>query len=160
MMPVIEVSLPTILLRNVRILAENNGINVESFILWALAEKVGELKGMNFERAMQDDLGNLAPLIQRYPTIKKMIAHENFILHLEFQSGMEGTFDMMPLIQRLGLTQALSKPEVPKTPKFSKDGKSLCWENTVTHEEISFSTAILLDEMFLQGEQLDRNEDS
>ena len=79
-MSVIEVSLPNGLLRDLRYFVEKNDIDIDSFVLWAVAEKMGELKYVIVSEALRERLGKLDPLIQRYPTIKKIIAHENFIL--------------------------------------------------------------------------------
>ena len=146
-MPVIEIDLPSNLLRDISDLAEYNDIDRESFIALALAEKIGELKGAIFNKAIQDEVGAVKPLIQRYPTIKAMIAHENFIVHFEFEDGLNGTFDMKPLIHRLGFFKSLSEPGVSDTLKLSSDGKSIQWTNPVTRQETSIRTAILLDEI-------------
>lgn len=147
-MPVIEVVLPSSVLREISLLAEYSDIDRETFILWAIAEKIGELRGAVFNKAIQDNVGKITPLIQRYPKIEKMLTHGNFIVHFEFEGGMEGTFDMEPLVQRLGLFKVLSEPGVSSTLKFSDDGKSIQWLNPVTKEVTAISTDILLDEMW------------
>lgn len=157
-MPVIEVSLPSILLRDVRFLARYNEIDEETFILWALTEKIGELKGEIFNRAIQGEAGKIEPLIQRYPTIKKLFVHENFIAHLEFEGGLDGTFDIKPLIERLGLVKTLSRPGVSKTFKISDDSKTIQWINPVTNEVTAISMDILLDEMWHPKEKSDLTE--
>jgi hypothetical protein len=151
-MPVIEVKFPTGLLRETESSAKYDNTDVNTFILLAVAEKIGALKQIIFDRALQNEKDNFESLGQKYPTIKKVIPQGDFILHFEFESGLEGTFDMKPLIQREGVFNVLTDPEVFKTLKVSDNGDYIQWVEPRTNEEISIGA----DTLYAQVWRTDR----
>jgi hypothetical protein len=142
-MPVIEVKLPSRLVRDIKHLAENDDTDLNTFILLAVAEKIGALKQIIFDRAIQQEKVNIESLVQKYPPIKKVIPQEDFILHFEFESGLEGTFDMKPVIHREGVFSVLSDPAVFKTLKVADNGDYIQWVEPRTNEVISIGADTL-----------------
>ena len=64
-------------------------------------------------------------------------------LHLEFESGLEGTFDMTPLIQNDVIFKILADPEIFKTLKVIENGDFLQWTKPQSKETIEISADIL-----------------
>jgi hypothetical protein len=92
---------------------------------------------------LQEDTGNLESLVQGSATIKKIIAQYDFILHFEFEIGLEGTFDMKPLIQHDLVFKILADPEIFKTIKVVDNGDSLQWTKPQTNETFYIAAEIL-----------------
>ena len=127
-MSVIDVNLPPVLLRSIRIFAEREEIDINTFILWALSEKIGEIKGQIIDKALRQEL----ELVQVYPILQEVVAQDNFTLHIKFDSGLEGTLDVKPLIQREGVFSGLDDPKRFKNVKISDDGDHIYWSEEIT----------------------------
>jgi hypothetical protein len=125
-MPIIEVNLPASLLRTIRIFAEYEEMDFDTFILWAVAEKIGELKAHLVDVALAKGFGE-PTLVQRYPTILSVTPNDDFTLKIVFEKGFEGVFDVKPLIHRVGIFSGLDVPERFKTVKVAENGDSVEW---------------------------------
>jgi hypothetical protein len=86
-MPTIEVDLPSGLERDARTFAERNNTVVNTLILWAVAEKVGELKHALLSKTLF-----FKTLVGKYVPILTVKPQDDFILHLEFDGGLAGNF--------------------------------------------------------------------
>src|SRR5664279_1771835 len=95
-MPAIAVDLPTGLLEAIKSYATANDTDAETIVLWSVAEKIGELKHEIISNSLETDTRDMP-----YPVIQKLIPQEDFIMHFEFEGGMEATMDMKPILNRV-----------------------------------------------------------
>jgi hypothetical protein len=143
-MPVINVILPVGLLRDIRIFADYHGIDVNTFILWAIAEKTGELKGRIIDDTLNNQNTLSETLMHRYPSITKVMPEEDFMIYLEFEDEIKGTYDVKPLISSHSIYSRLSDPEIFKTVTVAETGDYIQWDGNITLnvdtiiEQISF----------------------
>ena len=139
----IRVKLPASLLRDIKRYAEYDNTDVNTFFLLAVAEKIGGVKQIISDRAIQLAKDNIESLIQNYPTIEEVIPQEDFILHFKFEGGLEGDYDMKPLIQRKGVFTVLANPDRFKTVKVAENGDYIQWVEEFTKEEIALGADTL-----------------
>ena len=130
-MPFIEVNFPVSLLRTILLFAEYEETDTNTFLLWAVAEKVGELKSKLVEKALAGGMGEPF-LVQRYPTIVSVTPNEDFTLKIVFDGGIEGVFDVKPLIKRDGIFSGLDIPERFNTVKVAENGDFIDWGGEIT----------------------------
>ena len=145
-MPVIEVNLPHFLLRDISHAAYYHEIETDAFILLALAEKIGEFKTMLVEKALKENVWDEETLIQKLPSILKVIALDDFKVHIEFASGLAGDYDVKPLINRGGVFSALANPVIFSTVKIGEGGAYIKWYGDITIGcDTLFAALLLLD---------------
>jgi hypothetical protein len=147
-MPIIEVDLPLGLLRDIRILAKYHGVDTNTFILWAIAEKIGEVKGSIIDEVLKNEMDDSEPLLQNYPSIQKATPSDEFILNIVFEDGLEGQFNAKPLIIRDGVFSRLSDPEIFKTVKVAENGKYIYWDKDITLGSDTIYIQILLNQQY------------
>jgi hypothetical protein len=136
-MPTFEVDLPIGLLGDIHRFAEYQETDVDSFILWAVAEKVGELKGAIIDKALNTEINTSETPIQRIPTIKNVTPLDDFVLQIEMEGGLAGIFDMKPLIRREGVFKVLENLETFKTVKIAENGDYILWESDLADNEVT-----------------------
>jgi len=145
-MPVIEVNMPSFLLRDISHAAYYYEIETDTYILMALAEKIGEFKNMLVEKALKENLWDEETLNQKLPSILKVAALDDFKVHIEFATGLEGDYDVQPLINRGGIFSALANPIIFSSVKIGEGGAYIEWYGDITiGGDTLFATILLLD---------------
>ena len=142
-MPVIPVNLPVSLWRDIKLISKKNETDTDTFIKWALAEKIGEHKERIINKALQREVYTLETLLSTYPAIIKVTPLEKSIIHLEFDNGLEGDYDMKPLIQHGGEYEALKSEDIFKSPKIADYGGFIDWDGG-----ISISAGVIYEQMW------------
>jgi hypothetical protein len=141
----IEINLPTSLIRDIHSLAKTEGIAFDSFMLWAVAEKVGELKFAFFQQIIHREIEPSGFYPPKYPSLQIVIPQTDYFLHFEFSSGLEGTFEMKPLIEHEVIFSSLANPEAFMTLKVSKDGDFLQWTDIPSGKKQVVGMGLLYD---------------
>lgn len=148
-MPVIEINLPSKLARDVHYFATNEDTDVETFIIWAVAELMGALREQMIYRTLRMDERASATLFQKIPAITEVTPLEDFALRVKFESGQEGVFDMKPFIfGEIAVFPALSNLERFKVVTVSEDGGFIQWEGSLPGATSSIGSGVIFSQLW------------
>ena len=152
-MPDFELDLPAFLLRDLRQFADYNEMSIDNLVLWAVAEKIGELKSLIIERVLKEETYPPEFISDNYPKIISVTPEPNYILHYGMEGGLEGKFDMKELIQQIGVFSVLIDPILFATVKVAEYGDSLEWVAKETPAKINLSVERLYRHLWMDSKR-------
>ena len=132
-MPDLEIKIPPSLMEKIELLAAHDEIDVNTWMLLAIAERVGAQKEKIFQRVMSSERHNreqyekIRAWLQKQPLILDVKANDDITITVIFDDGMSGIFDMKGRIDDESVFRYLHDLDVFRQVHIENEGKNITW---------------------------------